>query len=157
MGTSLYVKDWGEVVTLSSENWCGIRVCPLIPLIITECLGNIVREISELALWFETVYDTSPQGLHDTWMSLVTAMESCSTSVTSLDVLESYKIAVPANLSSKTLDKAMTFCSNHSHPVVFNGLPKGRCSELLSTLLGCIYENFRVCDRPERYLARADR
>ncbi len=126
----MYAKDWGEVVALSSENRCGIRVCPLIPLIITECSGNIEREIFELALWFETVSDTSPQGLHDTWMSLVTAMESCSTGVTSLDVLESYKIPVPASLSSKTLDKVVTFCSNNSHLVVFNGLPRDRCSEL---------------------------
>jgi hypothetical protein len=68
-------------------------------------------------------------------MGLVTAMESYSTGVTSLDVLESYKIAVPASLGSETLDTVMTFCSNNSHPVVFNGLPKDRCGELLGTLI----------------------
>ncbi len=156
VGTSLYARDWGQVVALSLENWRGIRVCLLIPLIIAECTGNIVKELSELALWFETVYDTSPQGLHDTWMSLVTAMESHSMGVTSLDVLESYKIPMPSRLSSKTLDKVVTFCSNNSRLVVFNGLPKDRYGELLGNLLGCIYENFRACDRPERYLARAD-
>jgi hypothetical protein len=50
----------------------------------------------------------------------------------------------------------MTFCSNNSRPVVFNGLPKDRCDELLGNLLSCIYENFRACDRPENYLERAD-
>ncbi len=113
MGTSLYASDWGQVVALSLENWRGIRVCPLIPLILAECTGNIVRDLSEIALWFETVYDTNPQGLHDTWMGLVTAMEAHSTGVTSLDVLESYKIPVPSSLSSRTLNKIMTFCSNN--------------------------------------------
>jgi hypothetical protein len=50
----------------------------------------------------------------------------------------------------------MTFCANNSRPVVFNGLPKDRCDELLGNLLSCIYENFRACDRPESYLVRAD-
>ncbi len=50
----------------------------------------------------------------------------------------------------------MTFCSNNSRPVVFNGLPKDRCDELLGNLLTCIYENFRACDRPENYLERVD-
>jgi hypothetical protein len=127
------------VVALSLERWRGIRVCPLILLILAECTGNIVREISEIALWFESVYDTNPQGLHDTWMCLVTAMEAHSTGATSLDVLESYKTPVPSSLSSRTLDKSMTFCSNNSRPVVFNGLPKDRCDELLGNLLNCIY------------------
>jgi hypothetical protein len=65
LGTSLYARDWEEVVALPSKNWRGIQVCPLIPLIDSECPGTIIREISELAMWFETVYDTCPQGLHD--------------------------------------------------------------------------------------------
>jgi hypothetical protein len=89
-------------------------------------------------------------------MGLVTAMEAHSTGATTLDVLESYKTPVPSSLSSSTLDKIMTFCANNSRPVVFNGLPKDRCDELLGNLLSCIYENFRACDRPESYLARAD-
>jgi hypothetical protein len=113
VGTSLYASDWCQVVALSLERWRGIRVCPLIPLILAECTGNIVREISEIALWFESVYDTNPQGLHDTRMCLVTAMEAHSTGATSLDVLESYKTPVPSSLSSGTLDKVMTFCSNN--------------------------------------------
>ncbi len=156
VGTSLYASDWCQVVALSLEHWRGIRVCPLIPLILAECTGNIVREISEIALWFKTVYDTNPQGLHDAWMGLVTAMEAHSTGATTLDVLESYKTPVPSSLSSSTLDKIMTFCANNSRPVVFNGLPQDRCDELLGNLLSCIYENFRACGRPESYLARAD-
>jgi hypothetical protein len=40
--------------------------------------------------------------------------------------------------------------------VTFTGLPKDRCSELLGSLLRCLFENFRACSRPESYLARAD-
>jgi hypothetical protein len=48
MGTSAYARDWTEVVALSVETWHGVRVCPLIPLIVTDCTGTIVRELSEL-------------------------------------------------------------------------------------------------------------
>jgi hypothetical protein len=40
--------------------------------------------------------------------------------------------------------------------VTFKGLSKDHYSELLSTLLGYIFEKFRVCSRPEAYFERAD-
>ncbi len=32
-GTSIYAKDWTEVVALCTGKWHGVRICPLIPLI----------------------------------------------------------------------------------------------------------------------------
>jgi lysophospholipase L1-like esterase len=40
--------------------------------------------------------------------------------------------------------------------VTFKGLSKDHYSELLSLLLGCTYEKFRACLRPEAYFERAD-
>ncbi len=83
-------------------------------------------------------------------------MEECSTGTTTLDVMETYKLALPSSLAARTLDRTVTFCSNNSRPVTCNGLPKDRCRELLGSLLNFLFENFRACSRPETYLVRAD-
>jgi hypothetical protein len=155
-GTSIYARDWSEVVALCTGKWRGVRICPLIPLVITECPGTIVRELSELTNWYSNVYDSDPLGFHEVWIQMVAAMEECSTGTTTLDVMDSYKIALPSTLATVKLDRTVTFCSNNSRPVVFNGLPKDRCCELLGSLLKFLYENFRACACPESYLERAD-
>jgi hypothetical protein len=155
-GTSLYARGWTEVVALASDNWRGVRICPLIPLILSDCPGNIVREISELATWLDKVYSANPQGLRETWQCLVKSMEAYSTGMTTLDSMDNYKIVLPGSLLTRNLDNTVTFCSISSRPVTFKGLSKDHYSELLSTLLGCIYENFRACSRPEAYFGRAD-
>jgi hypothetical protein len=54
-GTSLYARSWVEVVARTSSTWRGIRICPLIPLIVSPCPGTLVREIQELSTWFDQV------------------------------------------------------------------------------------------------------
>jgi hypothetical protein len=156
MGTSLYTKEWTDIAALTVENWHGSKICPLIPLICSECVGSVIRELNELSLWFEEIYDSDPQGLHEVWRGLVAAMESASTGSTSMDVMDSYKVLLPGSLQCRSLNKPVTFCSSSLRPVTFVGLPKDRCDELLSLLLATIFNNFRACSRPEDYLARAD-
>ncbi len=155
MGTSSYAKDWTDVNALTVETWHGSRVCPLIPLIRSECVGSVVRELNELSLWFEEVYDSDPQGLHEVWRGLVAAMDCFSTGTTSLGVMDSYKVLLPGSLQCRTLNKPVTFCSSSSRPVTFSGLPKDRCDKLLGILLANVFRNFRACSRPEGYLVRA--
>jgi hypothetical protein len=155
-GSAVYARDWTDVVARSSAVWRRIRVSPLIPLIITECPGPIVRDASEFGTWLESVYDSNPLGMNELWMELVAAMEENSMGVATLETMDSYKCVFPSTLQSKAADKGTTFCSNNSRPVTFKGLPKGRCSELLSNLLGYLHENFRACSRPENFLVRAD-
>jgi hypothetical protein len=155
-GTSLYAKSWTEVVARSSSQWRGVRICPLIPLIMSECPGSIVRELGELTTWFEKVYDSDPQGLWDSWVGLVRAMETCSTGLTATDTMETYKVVLPSDLTMRSLDHVVTFCSNSTRPVTFKGLSKDLHGELLGTLLSLIFENFRACLRPEEYLVRVD-
>jgi hypothetical protein len=73
-----------------------------------------------------------------------------------LDAIDSYKLALPSSLHARSLDHTVTFCSNSSRPVIFKGLSKDFQSELLGTLLNCVFENYRACSRSEVYLARAD-
>jgi hypothetical protein len=143
-GTSIYAKDWTEVVALCTGKWRGVRICPLIPLITSECPGIIVRELCELTNWHSNVYDSNPLGFHEVWMEMVAAMAT-------LDVMDSYKLALPSSLATRTLDRTVTFCSNNSRPVTCNGLPKDRCRELLGSLLNFLFKNFRACSRPETY------
>jgi hypothetical protein len=75
---------------------------------------------------------------------------------TPLEVMESYKVALPSTLQCTTIDSTITFCSNNSHPVTCTGLPKDRCCELLGSLLNCLYSNIRACTSPEEYFARED-
>jgi hypothetical protein len=89
-------------------------------------------------------------------MDAVAAMESCSVGATQLEVMETYKVALPSALHCTGIDSTITFCSNNSRPVTCSGLPKDRCNELLGSLLNCLFSNFRACVSPEEYLARAD-
>ncbi len=141
---------------MASDNWRGVRICPLIPLVLSECPGNIVREISEIATWLDKVYSSKPQVLRETWHCLVKAMEDCSMGSTTLENMDNYKVVLPGTLATRNLDTTVTFCSHSSRPMTFKGLSKDHYSELLSSLLGCIYEIFRACSRPEAYFERAD-
>jgi hypothetical protein len=105
--------------------------------------------------WLSNVYDNDNKGMHETWPPLVEAMEGCSTGSTRVEVMDSYKVALPSTLTSTNLDSCTTFCSNNSRPITFPGLSKDICSELLSNLLNCIYTNFRACSSPENLLERA--
>jgi hypothetical protein len=62
MGTSLYAKDWTDITALTVETWHGSKICPLIPLIRSECVGSVIRELNELSLWFEEIYQLRSPG-----------------------------------------------------------------------------------------------
>jgi hypothetical protein len=154
-GTSLYAKSWVEVVALTSGTWRGIRICPLIPLIVSSCPGTLIRELQELATWFDHVYDNNAECLHDSWAVLVAALDSCSSGASTLTNMDTYKVVLPSSLSSATLDSCTTFCTQSSRPITHAGLSKDNCCELLSSLLNSISTDFRACIDPEFYLARA--
>jgi hypothetical protein len=153
-GTSLYARDWVAFVAGASASWRGVHVCPLIPLVTSECSGSVTREICEMSTSFGTVYDSDNKGLHEAWTPLVEAMENCSTGSTRLEVMDLYKVALPSSLTANGLDSCTTFCTTNSHPITFLGLSKDSCSELLSILLACVFSNFRACSSPENVLIR---
>jgi hypothetical protein len=154
-GTSLYASEWSSLVTRASVTWRGVHVCPLVPIILSECPGSITREICELSVWFNNIYDNSNHGLNATWSALVEAMEAISTGSIRLETMDTYKVALPSSLNCAVLNSAITFCTHNSRPVAFPGLPKDNCDELLSILLTNIFNNFRACQSPENLLVRA--
>jgi hypothetical protein len=83
-------------------------------------------------------------------------MEVTSKGSTVLDVMDSYKVALPSSLDAGSPDTCITFCSHRSHPITMSGLSKGTCSELLSFLLEQVFSNFRACADPESYLGRVN-
>jgi hypothetical protein len=82
VGSSIYAKDWVTVVLQANNIWRGIKICPLIPLIITRRPGTLAREILELATWLDSVYENNPAGLLATWTAVVAATEKCSEGAT---------------------------------------------------------------------------
>ncbi len=136
--------------------WRGIKICPLIPLLITQCPGTLAREILEIATWLEkSVYENNPAGLLATWTAVVAATEKCSEGATTLSAMDAYKIPMPVGLSSSAPVQSTTFCSSSTRPVTLQGLPKDILCELLNTLIKNIHGNFQTCASPESFLVRA--
>jgi hypothetical protein len=155
-GTTIYARDWTSVVALAFGIWRGVHIGPLVPLLISECSGSIIRDICEFSVWLNSVYENSACGFHETWVHLVEAMETTSKGSTTLDVMDSYKVALPSSLNVESPDVCITFCSHSSRPITTTGLSKDTCDELLSFLLEQVFVNFRACADPESYLGRVD-
>jgi hypothetical protein len=117
--------------------------------------ASSLSELCELSVWFESIYDSKNVSFNDVWSAVVEAMECASTGSTTYDNMDSYKVALPPGLAVECIDSCITFCTNSSHPRTFEGLSKGTCGELLSSMLNWIFVFFRACASPESYLARA--
>jgi hypothetical protein len=109
VGTGAYTTDWVSLVAQIEKKWRGIRVCPLIPMILTECPGTLAREIAEIAAWFATIYENNPLGLYCMWASAVAATEALSAGAIALPHMDSYKISVPLSLTVPCQFSSMTF------------------------------------------------
>ncbi len=155
VGSGTYAKDWVTLVTQAGIACRGIKICPLIPLLISQCPGTLAREIMEIATWFESMYENNPIGLLATWTAVVAATEKCSVGATTLSAMDAYKIPMPVGLSISAPVQSTTFCSSSTRPVTLHGLPKDTLCELLSTLIKNIHGNFHTCASPESFLERA--
>ncbi len=154
VGTGAYATDWVSVVSQIEKKWRGIRVCPLIPMILTECPGTLAREIAEIAAWFATIYENNPLGLYSMWASVVAATESLSVGAIALPHMDSYKISVPLSLTLPCQFSSMTFCSVSSRPATLSGLPKDNLCVLVQSLVDTVHRSFHSCASPENYLER---
>jgi hypothetical protein len=108
VGTGTYAGDWVTVVSRVEKLWRGIRVCPMIPMILLDCPGTLAREIAEIAAWFASIYENNPLGMYNTWSAAVSAIESLSVSGIALPHMDSYKISVPSSLSEQCTFSSMT-------------------------------------------------
>jgi hypothetical protein len=78
VGTGVYSGDWLSIVSHTSEVWPGVRVCPLIPMILSAGPGPLARELSEFAAWLATVYDNNLLGMQGPRAAVVSASENLS-------------------------------------------------------------------------------
>ncbi len=154
VGTGMYAQDWQSLVLNTENAWPGTRMCPLIPLIITECPGSVARELAELAAWLAIVYDNNPLGMQVPWAAAVAASEKLSVGAIALPTMDTYKIPLPQSLADTSLVGSMTFCSVSSRPATLNGLPKDNLDELVRTLLDTVHRDFQTCTHPENLLTR---
>ncbi len=129
-------------------------MCPLIPLILSDCPGTLAREIAETAAWFASLYENNPLGLFNAWAAVVSASESLSEGGIPLQNMDSYKTSVPSSLSEQRNFTSMTFCSVSTRPATLHGLPKGKLSELVHSLVDTIHRCLQTCASPENFLAR---
>ncbi len=137
------------------QQLAGLRICPLVPLLLSACPGTLSRELNELATWYDHIYENNTEGVHDLWVGLAAALGQCSDGAVSLENMDAFKVILPSSLASPNLDNCVTFCSNSSRPNNMHGFSKDSCDELLRSLLTSFYTNFRACTSPESYLARA--
>jgi hypothetical protein len=154
VGTGTFAGDWLTTVHHVEKLWRGIRVCPLIPLIMSDCPGTLAREIAEVAAWFASLYENNPLGLFNAWAAVVSASETLSDSGIPLQHMDSYKISVPSSLSEQCNFTSMTFCSVSTRPATLRGLLKGKLSELVRSLVETIHRCLQTCASPENFLER---
>ncbi len=64
-------QKWTNLIDQATTLWRGIQVCPLFPIIISDCPGAVTRDIYELFAWLRTV----PLGLEPVWTVAVAAMK----------------------------------------------------------------------------------
>jgi hypothetical protein len=154
VGTGTFAKDWQAVVCRTEKQWRGIRVCPLTPLILSDCPGTLAREIAEVAAWFTSIYENNPLGLFNAWAAVVAASENLSEGGISLPHMDSYKISVPSSLSEQCTLTSMTFCSSSTRPATLRGLPKDNLCVLVRTLVETVHRCLQTCASPENFLER---
>ncbi len=49
----------------------GVQVCPLILIITENFPTNLVKELTEIGIWFMDVYGSSLKGLSEVWTELI--------------------------------------------------------------------------------------
>jgi hypothetical protein len=130
VGTSVYESNWLSVISQTEGHWHGVRVCPLIPMILSTCPETLARELSELAAWLAIVYGNNPLGMWMLWAAAVAVAEDLFAGRVALPTMDMFKIPLPATLALTTQFTSMTFCSVSSHPATLEGLPKSTLSEL---------------------------
>jgi hypothetical protein len=154
VGTGTYAGDWVTVVSRAGKIWRGIRVCPMVPMILSDCPGTLAREIAEVAAWFAGIYENNPLGMFNTWSAVVSVTESLSVGGIALPHMDSYKISVPSSLSEQCTFTSMTFCAASTRPATLRGLPKDNLGVLVHSLIETVHRCFQTCAIPEIYLAR---
>jgi hypothetical protein len=85
-----------------------------------------MRELRELLMWLDKVYDSNIKEMRDSWLGLVSAMEGGSTGevsldTVSLDTMESYKVALLSNQAFRSSGSMFSNSRAGSSPEIHIG------------------------------------
>jgi len=153
VGASAYASDWLRVMNSLAAKWKGITVCPLPPIIVSDCPGNFARDIGQLAVWLANQYKSRSDGMLEAWSMLVGLTDSSVSPTSALDSLETVKLPMPNGLvGSDTVTYVYQY--DHSCPA---RLKKPDCKatlELVSVLLSTLGKIHSIPIDPEAILAR---
>jgi hypothetical protein len=145
VGASQYATDWINLRNRCSQKWPGTNICPLVPIVRSDCPGSMARDISVLGAWLGKVYADNASGLIDVWKSLMTYTESQCEGNAVADVL---KIPLPASISAGSV-QTHCFVLNSSCPVVLPGINRKATEELLRVLIESLNRDFNTNLNPE--------
>jgi hypothetical protein len=138
VGTSQYATDWILLTNRCAQKWPGVNICPLIPIIRSNCPGSIARDISTLASWLGRVYANSTTGLLDTWKYMLQIADAACTGNT---IPEICKIPLPTSASIGSV-QPHTFVYNSACPDTLHGMDRKATLIALKTLIITLNRDF---------------
>jgi hypothetical protein len=153
VGASVYAQEWAECNNIFARHNKGITILPLIPVIKSDCPGNLSRDIEQWPTWVGKVYENDVLGLLDSWRWVLHSTNTHSTGAVRLEAGEIYKNPMPATFDSTKLEPHC-FVANSSSPAQLSGLDRKASDELIRVFIENLKKNFSVPANPENFLAR---
>ncbi len=140
-GSTIYAKDWVNLVARVKNTWPDVQVLPLFPIPRENCDCSLAREIAELTYWLVTVYKNCNLGLTDAWSIAAKKLISSSHGNTPLEKPETYTLAFPQSLDPNCSLVSLTFRATSSRPTSLTGLDFKATGELVLTLVRSLNSN----------------
>jgi hypothetical protein len=148
-GTSQYASDWISLANRCSQKWPNTNICPLIPIVRSECPGHFARDIATLSTWLGRVYANSTTGLLDTWKALLQTTDSqCERR----DSAEYCKIPLPSSISVGSVT-SHTYAFYSSCPDTLQGVDRKATGELIRILIETLNRDFSANLNPDIIIA----
>ena len=124
-GISQFTREWTRMVMSMGRSWPTVRVAPLVPLIREDAPGRVVRELTEVAVWFSRVYNGNIPRMGACWTLLLEKSIGGSEGGMVLTNPRNYIITLPASLEFNDCSVPHTFVTKRSCPLVLKGIDKG--------------------------------
>jgi hypothetical protein len=144
VGTSIFAREWTIAVDRAGRRWPNARVGPLTPIIRTDVVGGVAREMLEIAAWYAKVYVGKKEGFLDTWNVLVPTIVKNSGGHVDLPEPESYTLSLPSSLQPDYVDSPSTYKTQNSRPLVLHSTDKGTIHEILTSITAVLHRDFNI-------------
>ncbi len=134
-GSTLYARDWVNLVARIKSVWPDTQIVPLYPIPRENCDCGLSREIAELTYWLVTVYKNCNLGLTDAWSVAAKKLSLSGIGENPLSKPETYTLAFPQSLDPKGPLVKLTFSAKSSRPTSLAGLDRKATDELVFALV----------------------